>query len=161
MQGTQAPLPGELIVWSWNCNALTVERLEFALEHRAHVYCFQETGRLSEDVQRAFRQRCERSQLHFQYAPRTTGAQRGGTALAYSTRYFEPCADTWDLPRLQRVEITWAWLRYRASPSTRFVVASVYAPPAIPAPTLTADMEKLLASPRTQHCPGRGLQRHA
>eukprot|EP00796_Vickermania_ingenoplastis_P000182 gene182-biopygen161 len=56
-------------------------------------------------------------------------------------------ADTWDLPRLQRVEITWAWLRYRASPSTRFVVASVYAPPAIPAPTLTADMEKLLASP--------------
>eukprot|EP00796_Vickermania_ingenoplastis_P009874 gene9873-biopygen7026 len=75
------------------------------------------------------------------------GAQRGGTALAYSARYFEPCADTWDLPRLERVETAWAWLRYRASPPTRFVVASVYAPPAIPAPTLTADMEKLLASP--------------
>lgn len=134
------------MVWSWNCNALTEERLTESLRRPGNVYCFQETGRLSPDTLDRYEAICQERGLSLSYEARQ-GNARGGVMVVFSHRLFERHPERWAPGRVSPVEMAAVWLRYRAAPETHFIVASVYAPPVIPAAAFRASMQRLLDSP--------------
>lgn len=124
---------------SWNCNSLGRDQLEEILSHPADVYCLQVSGYVQEVV--------NPKKLGFVFSPRARGGRGGGVLLLYSTRLFRVHTRELELQQLDRVEIAQAWLVYWAAPTVHFVVASVYAHPAIPADSFRQDMEKILSCP--------------
>lgn len=124
-----------------------MDKLEELLRHPADVYCLQETGRLDLSEGGYLQELAQLHQLTVAYSPRARGGRGGGTAVLYSSRCFAVRSPVWTMEPLGMVEVAQVWLEFRAAPASHFVIASVYAPPAVPADVFRRDMQQIFECP--------------